>query len=268
MMQLDGDIIKRNNVRDFGRGSRPMVFAHGFGCGQQMWRYIWPAFENDFRIILFDYVGSGNSDTSAYNQERYGSLTGYAQDVLDICRALNLKDIVFVGHSVSGMIGLLASIKQPEFFESLVLIGPSARYINDDGYVGGFEKTDIDELLSTMEKNYIGWANFLAPVVMQNVDRPELVDELAESFCSTDPLIARQFAQVTFLSDNRKDLHKVRHPSLILQCSQDLIAPNEVGQYLQDHLPNSTQRVMQATGHCPHLSSPEETIGLMKEFLA
>jgi sigma-B regulation protein RsbQ len=262
------DIRKRNNVSVFGHGSKPMIFAHGFGCGQNMWRYIWPAFENDYQIILFDYVGSGNSDVNAYNSERYGDLYGYAQDVIDICEELNLTQAVFVGHSVSSMVGVLASIKRPELFDKLIMVSPSARYINDQGYIGGFDKSDIEELLSTMEKNYIGWANFLAPVIMQNDDRPELGNELNESFCSTDPVIARQFAEVTFLSDNRKDLGKVRHPSLILQCSKDLIAPTEVGQYLQDHLRGSTQKVMEATGHCPHLSSPEETVKLMKEFLA
>jgi sigma-B regulation protein RsbQ len=262
------DIRKRNNVSVFGNGSKPMILAHGFGCGQNMWRYIWPAFENDYQIILFDYVGSGNSDVTAYNAERYSDLYGYAQDVIDICDELGLKQAIFVGHSVSSMVGVLASIKRPELFESLIMIGPSARYINDNGYIGGFEKSDIEEMLSTMEKNYIGWANFLAPAIMQNQENPELGNELTNSFCSTDPVIARQFAQVTFLSDNRQDLAKVRHPSLILQCSRDLIAPTEVGQYLQDHLPDSTQKLMQATGHCPHLSSPQETIVLMKEFLS
>ena len=262
------DIRKRNNISVFGQGTKPMIFAHGFGCGQNMWRYIWPAFENEYQIVLFDYVGSGNSDIAAYNQERYASLNGYAQDVIDICDALNLRDAVFVGHSVSSMIGVLASIKRPELFDSLIMVSPSARYINDKDYLGGFEKSDIEELLSTMEKNFIGWANFLAPVIMQNEERPELKEELTASFCSTDPVIARQFAEVTFLSDNRSDLSKVRHPSLILQCSRDLIAPTEVGQYLQENVPGSTQKILDTAGHCPHLSAPQETVRLMKEFLA
>jgi len=262
------DILERNNVSILGNGTKPMIFAHGFGCGQHMWRYIWPAFESDYQIILFDYVGSGNSDTSAYNRERYADLNGYAQDILDICDELNLRDAIFVGHSVSSMIGVLASIKRPELFERLIMISPSARYINDNGYVGGFERADIEELLSTMEQNYIGWANFLGPVIMQNADRPELVAELTESFCSTDPVIARQFAEVTFLSDNRKDIVQVRHPSLILQCTMDLIAPRQVGQYLEDHVPGSVQTIINASGHCPHLSSPLETIKAVKEYLA
>jgi len=262
------DIRKRNNVSVFGHGPKTMIFAHGFGCGQNMWRYVWPAFENDYQIILFDYVGSGNSDITAYNIERYSDLYGYAQDIIDICDNLGLKEVIFVGHSVSSMVGVLASITRPELFDKLVMVSPSPRYINDQGYRGGFEESDIEELLSTMEKNYIGWANFLAPVIMQNHDRPELGTELTESFCSTDPVIARQFAEVTFLSDNRQDLKKVRHPSLILQCSRDLIAPTEVGQYLQDHLPGSIQKVIEATGHCPHLSAPQETTRLIKEFLS
>ena len=262
------DVLKRNNVKVFGQGSQPMVFAHGFGCGQHMWRHIWPAFENEYKIVLFDYVGSGSSDINAYNAERYNSLNGYAQDVLDICHQLDLRNCIFVGHSVSCMIGLLASIKEPELFESLVLIGPSARYIDDNEYTGGFQQSDIEELLITMEKNYIGWANFLAPAIMQNSDRPELGAELTESFCSTDPVIAKQFAQVTFLSDNRRDLINVKHPTLILQCSQDIIAPVQVGEYLHQQMPRSVYRLMQATGHCPHLSAPEEALKLMKEFLA
>lgn len=261
------DIHVRNNIQVFGQGSQPMIFAHGFGCGQHMWRYLWPAFERDFKIVLFDYVGSGGSDVNAYNAERYASLDGYSQDVIEICEELDLRDSIFVGHSVSGMIGAIASVKRPDFFSRLVMIGPSPCYINGPDYVGGFNRSDIDELLQTMEKNYIGWANALAPAIMGHSDRPELGQELQESFCSTDPFIARQFAQVTFLSDNRHDLKNVKHPSLILQCSQDLIAPNEVGSYLEENLPGAVQIVMNATGHCPHLSAPEETIELIRQYL-
>jgi sigma-B regulation protein RsbQ len=264
---MKSNILTRNNVRTWGKGTRPMVFAHGFGCDQNMWRYLTPAFEDRYRIVVFDYVGSGKSDLSAYEGERYGSLNGYADDVLEICRELQLTDIIFVGHSVSSMIGLLAANREPSIFSALIFVGPSARYINDEGYLGGFEKKDIEELLDTMDKNYIGWANYLAPAIMKHPDRPELGTELAESFCSTDPVIARKFAEVTFLSDNRQDLHKLRIPSLILQCSDDLIAPLEVGDYLHKELPDSTLRVMKATGHCPHLSEPDETIALIKEYL-
>lgn len=244
-----------------------MVFAHGFGCDQNMWRFITPAFENDYRIVLFDYVGSGHSDLQAYDRTRYGTLGGYAEDLLDVCRALDLRDTIVVGHSVSGIVAVLAAKQEPHRFAQLVLIGPSPRYINDTDYVGGFDRADIDGLLDTMEKNYIGWANYLAPAIMANPDRPELATELAESFCSTDPVIARRFAEVTFLSDNREDLADVSVPSLILQCSADIIAPPEVGEYVHRHLPLSTLRVMEATGHCPHMSHPEETIREMKEYL-
>ncbi|TLV03509.1 alpha/beta fold hydrolase [Dyadobacter luticola] len=262
------DIFKRNNVNIFGTGSKTMLFAHGFGCGQQMWRNIWPAFQDEYRIVLFDYVGSGNSDANAYNPERYRNLNGYAEDVLEICEALNLKDAIFVGHSVSSIVGMLASIKEPAYFDKLVLVGPSPRYINNPEYVGGFERADIEELLDTMDKNYIGWANFLAPAIMQNPDQPELAAELTESFCSTDPVIARQFAEATFLSDNRQDLAYVNHPCLILQCSDDMIAPLPVGEYLHSNLTNSSLVVMQATGHCPHLSAPQETVAYIRQFLA
>jgi sigma-B regulation protein RsbQ len=266
---LTRNILVRNNVKVSGRGTRTMLFAHGFGCDQNMWRFVTPAFEDEYRIVLFDYVGSGKSDLQAYSPERYGTLEGYTQDVLDVCAALDLKDVIFVGHSVSGVVGMLASIREPERFDRLILIGPSPRYINEQpDYVGGFERADIVGLLDVMEKNYIGWANFLAPVVMKNEERPELARELEESFCSTDPRIARRFAETTFFSDNRDDLSKVSIPSLIMQCSEDAIAPNEVGEYLHRHLTQSTLRVMRATGHCPHMSHPEETIRVMKEYLA
>ncbi len=261
-------VLSRNNVSITGKGKKPMVFAHGFGCDQHMWRHLVPAFENDFKIILFDYVGAGKSDITAYNPERYSSLQGYAQDVLDICEALDLQDVIFVGHSVSAMIGLLAANKEPRYFNRLIMVGPSPGYINDGDYIGGFERRDIEGLLETMEKNYIGWANFLAPAIMGHKERPHLGEELAESFCSTDPVIARQFAQATFFSDNRRDLKQVKVPSLVLQCSDDIIAPLSVGAFLEKNLPHSTVKVMKATGHCPHLSEPEETITLIREYLA
>lgn len=244
-----------------------MLFAHGFGCDQHMWRFVTPAFEESYKIVLFDYVGSGNSDLSQYNREKYSALQGYVQDVLDIIHALELKDVIFVGHSVSSMIGLLAAVAEPRHFQKLVMVGPSPRYINDGNYIGGFEKEDLEGLLDTMDKNYIGWANFLAPNIMGNPDKPELGEELRESFCSTDPKIARQFAEVTFFSDNRDDLSKVRIPSLILQCTEDIIAPQEVGNYLSNHIQGSTLKLMKATGHCPHMSAPGETIMLIKEYL-
>lgn len=244
-----------------------MLFAHGFGCDQNMWRYISPAFEDDYKIILFDYVGCGKSDLSAYNPDRYTNLQGYAKDVLEICEALELRDVIFMGHSVSSMIGLLAAVEQPKYFSRMIMVGPSPCYINDGDYVGGFEKADIEGLLDMMEKNYIGWANFLAPNIMKNPDQPHLAEELEMSFCSTDPVIAHRFAEATFLSDNRADLRYNKIDSLILQCTDDMIAPLEVGDYLLANLPKSTLRVMQATGHCPHMSHPEEVINLTKEYL-
>jgi sigma-B regulation protein RsbQ len=214
-------------------------------------------------------VGAGKSDWSAYDAGRYASLEGYARDLLDVIHALDLHDVIFVGHSVSAMIGVLAANHEPERFASLVMVGPSPRYVNDGAdYVGGFERSDIDGLLETMDKNYIGWANFLAPAIMQNADRPELGAELTESFCSTDPVIASQFARATFFADNRADLARVSVPSLILQCSDDIIAPLQVGEYVHRELPGSTFRMMQATGHCPHMSAPDETVRLIKEYLA
>ena len=264
---MSSDLLRRNNVKVFGNGTQPMLFAHGFGCDQNMWRYVTPAFENDYRIVLFDYVGSGHSDLHSYSPERYSTLEGYANDVLDVVRALDLHDVIFVGHSVSSMIGVLAANQEPDRFAKLIMIGPSPRYINDDGYVGGFAKADIDGLFEMMDRNFIGWANFMAPAIMGNGGRPELGQELTESFCSTDPVIARRFAEATFLADNRKDLAAFNIPSLILQCSEDIVAPQVVGEYVKSNLRGSTFRVMKATGHCPHMSHPEETIELMKEYL-
>lgn len=263
------ETTQRNAVTVTGDpDDQPMMFSHGFGCDQNMWRYVTPAFENDYQIILFDYVGAGKSDVSAYDPARYATLAGYAQDVLDICAALDLRDVIFVGHSVSSMIGVLAAKREPSRFSRLVMIGPSPRYVNDKEYVGGFERQDLEGLLDLMDKNYIGWANFLAPAIMQHPDRPELGAELTESFCSTDPVIARRFAEATFFADNREDLAGTRIPSLILQCSEDIIAPREVGEYVHRELPGSTLRLMQATGHCPHMSAPEETIALIREYLS
>ncbi|HEY2726986.1 MAG TPA: alpha/beta hydrolase [Parafilimonas sp.] len=265
---MDKTITKRNNVRVFGKGMQPMMFAHGFGCDQNMWRFITPAFEDEYKIILFDYVGAGKSDISAYNAERYASLQGYATDIEEICEELNLENVIIIAHSVSAMIALLAAIQKPAYFSKIIMVGPSPCYINDENYIGGFERKDIEGLLETMEKNYIGWSNFLAPKIMGNADRPELGNELSESFCSTDPVIARRFAEATFFSDNRQDLKKNKIPSLILQCSDDIIAPTQVGKYLSQNLPKSTLKIMKATGHCPHMSEPAETISLIKEYLA
>lgn len=261
------DIVSRNNVTIKGNGRQTIVFAHGFGCDQNMWRFITPAFEDDYRIVLFDYVGCGKSDLSAYHVERYSKLEGYAQDLLEVCQALELEDVIFVGHSVSSMIGVLAAIEQPHIFSSMIFIGPSARYMNDVNYLGGFSQEDLEGLFDVMDSNYIGWANFLAPVVMKNEDRPELTEELEESFCSTDPVITRKFAEVTFFSDNREDLANLNLPCLVLQCSDDAIAPDEVGLYVHEQIKGSTFEKMKATGHCPHMSHPQETIELIQKFL-
>jgi sigma-B regulation protein RsbQ len=244
-----------------------MVFAHGFGCDQNMWRYVWPAFADDHRIVLFDHVGAGGSDASAFDPDRYSSLQGYADDVLEICGELDLTDTVFVGHSVSAMVGALAAAAEPGRFGALVLVGPSPRYVDDDGYAGGFTREDIDGLLESMDSNYLGWSNAMAPVIMGNADRPELGDELTNSFCRADPAIAGHFARVTFLSDNRADLARVSTPSLVLQCSDDVIAPEAVGEYVDRHLPDSRLVHLAASGHCPNLSAPEETIAAIRAFL-
>jgi sigma-B regulation protein RsbQ len=261
------DVLKRNNVRIIGRGEQPMIFAHGYGCDQSMWRFITPAFEDRYRIVLFDHVGHGQSDAAAFDPARYGSLQGYADDVLAICRELDLTNVVFVGHSVSSMIGVLAAIAEPERFDRLVLIGPSPRYIDDGDYVGGFKPEDIEGLLDFLDSNHLGWSSTMAPVIMGNPERPELGEELTNSFCRTSPDIAKHFARTTFLSDNRADLPKVTTKALILQCAQDAIAPEAVGRYMHENLPGSRFVQMSATGHCPNLSAPEETIAAIAAFL-
>ncbi len=244
-----------------------MVFAHGFGCDQNMWRFVAPAFEDEYRIVLFDYVGAGRSDASAYDPVRYDSLDGYASDVLDICRELDLERVVFVGHSVSAMVGALAALREPERFDKLVMVGPSPRYIDDNGYRGGFTRADIEELLDSLDSNYLGWSSAMAPVIMGNPEQPQLGTELTASFCATDPDIARQFARVTFLSDNRADLPGITVPVLVLQCSEDVIAPEVVGRYVHECIPGSTFTLLNATGHVPHLSAPEETTAAIRAFL-
>ncbi|GAA4431622.1 alpha/beta hydrolase [Pontibacter saemangeumensis] len=261
------EVLKRHNVKVFGKGETPMVFAHGYGCDQNMWRFITPAFEEDYKVVVFDYVGAGKSDARAYRKDKYGQLQGYAADILEICHALNLKDVVLVGHSVSAMIGVLAVIAEPGLFQRLVMVSPSPCYISQGDYVGGFSERDIDGMLQSLESNYLGWTSVAAPVIMGNPDRPELGEELASSFCRADPEIARQFARVTFLSDNRADLPRVRTRTLILQCTHDAIAPPAVGQYVHQAVAGSELALLRASGHCPHMSEPEQTIAAIKGFL-
>jgi sigma-B regulation protein RsbQ len=262
------DASARHNVNVSGPADgQPMLFAHGFGCDQNMWRYVAPHFADRYRVVLFDHVGAGGSDLASYEPERYATLDGYADDVLALCRELDLRDVVFVGHSVSAMIGVLAALAEPSRFAKLVLVGPSPRYIDDGTYVGGFGEADIEELLDSLESNYLGWSTAMAPVIMGNADRPELGDELTASFCRTDPDIARRFARATFLSDNRSDLPRVTTPTLVLQCSDDAIAPVAVGEYVRDAIPGSTLVMLDATGHCPNLSAPEATTAAIAEFV-
>jgi len=261
------DVIKRNNINVFGKGEETLVFGHGFGCDQNMWRFITPAFLQHYKIVLFDHVGAGDSDLSAYDSSKYDTLYGYAADILEICRALDLHDVIFVGHSVSAMMGVLGAIKDPSQFKKLILIGPSPCYINDENYIGGFDRADVLSMLAFMEHDYSTWADTFAPLIMGNPDKPSLGEELAQNFCNTDHAIARHFARVTFLSDNRLDLPKLQTESLIMQCAEDVIAPAEVGAYVHKAIKNSTLVNMKATGHCPNLSAPLETIAVMEAYL-
>jgi sigma-B regulation protein RsbQ len=262
--------LRRNNVHESGRpGAQPMLFAHGYGCDQAMWRLVTPEFERDYRVIVFDHVGFGGSDLSAWSAQRYATLQAYAEDMLQIVHELDLRDVIFVGHSVAAMIGVLAAIAEPERFAHLVLVGPSARYLDDpdDGYTGGFSRSDIDELLETLDGNHLGWSAGMAPLIMGNPDRPELGAELTASFCRTDPRVASTFARATFLSDNRADLAALTVPCLVLQCAQDVIASEAVGRFVHEHLPESDFVQLKATGHCPNLSAPDETAAAIRGYL-
>jgi sigma-B regulation protein RsbQ len=260
-------ILNRNNVKISGGGPRAMMFSHGFGCDQNMWTAVAREFERDFRVVLFDHVGAGRSDLGAYDPEKYSTLRGYADDVVEIGRALGLEGAVFVGHSVSAMIGALASIEAPDMFSDLVMVGPSPRYIDDGQYVGGFSREQVDELLEFLADNHLGWSAAMAPAIMGNPDRPELGETLTNSFCATDPDIAREFARVTFLSDNRADLRAIRARTLILQSREDIIAPAAVGEYVHAQIPDSSFMLLDATGHCPNLSAPKEVAAAIRAFV-
>ena len=245
-----------------------MLFAHGFGCDQNMWRYVTPAFEDDYRVILFDHVGAGNSDISAYSSEKYAELEGYAADIVNICEELELKEVIFVGHSVSAMMGMIASLQAPQFFKNLIMASPSPFHIDEGDYVGGFTREQITELMDALDHNHLGWSMTMAPVIMANPERKELTEELSNSFCRSNPDIAKEFARTTFFSDKRHLLSEVTIPTLILQCAEDVIAPEEVGIYMHEKIKDSKLVMMEATGHCPNLSAPEETIAAMKVFLS
>lgn len=261
------DITLRNNVKKIGNGIRPFIFAHGYGCDQKMWRFITPAFEKDYQVILFDHVGSGKSDQSAYNFEKYSSLKGYAEDLIEICDKLQLQNVIFVGHSVSTMIGVLAAAERPDLFDKLILIGPSPCYINSNEYFGGFNRHDIDELITTLESNYLGWSSFITPIIIGNPEMPEYTEELKNSFCSMNPAIARHFAKVTFLGDNRKDLCRVSTPALIIQCHPDVIAPVQVGEFVHKNITASKYVLVNSAGHCPHLTAPDQVIAAIQSYL-
>ena len=258
----------RNNVMVAGEGPATIFFAHGFGCDQHMWRFMAPSYSMRYRTVLFDLMGSGNSDLSAYDPGRYASLQGYADHIVEIVREVGQGPAIFVGHSVGAMIGMLADISQPGTFAAHVMVSPSPCYINDGDYVGGFERADIEGLLETLESNYLGWSSNMAPAMMGAPDQPELGIELTNSFCRTDPEIAKQFARVTFLSDNRDDLPKLKTPTLVLQCSDDMIAPMAVGQYLRRTLPNCTLTIIKNQGHCPHMSAPGASSEAIDVWLA
>ncbi|KRP70830.1 alpha/beta hydrolase [Pseudomonas paralactis] len=262
------DLRNRNNVNVMGDGPSTLVFSHGFGCNQAMWNQLAPHFSQRFRVVLYDLVGAGLSDLGAFDKAKYQALDGYARDLNEIIDAYAQGPVILVGHSVSAMIGTLADRCAPGRIAAHVMIGPSPRYIDTDDYVGGFKRDDIDDLLDTLDSNYLGWSSAMAPVIMGAPDQPALSTELTESFCRTEPDIAKQFARVTFLSDNRQDVLGLTTPVLILQSTDDLIAPVAVGEYLHRVLQNSTYCLVDNVGHCPHMSAPQACAAAMDRFLA
>lgn len=262
------DCLKRNNVQVIGEGEKTLFFIHGYGCDQNMWRFVTPAFVKDYKVVLIDLVGCGKSDDSAYNYDKYNTLQGHVDDVLEICEALKLKKVTLIGHSISGNISMLASIAKPSLVENLILVCPSPRFINDDTYEGGFDLRDIEELIDAVESNYLGWSKAITPVIMGNPDQPALTKELENSFCSNNPEIAKHFARVTFLCDNRKDLKNVTARTLVIQCAEDNLASIDVGKYVQENINGSEITILNTNGHCPHLSNPKETIEVINMFMA
>ena len=262
------NVLKRNNVRVTGRGTRTLLFVNGFGCDQSIWRFVTPALSEHFRLVLFDHVGAGLSDATAYEPTKYATLSGYANDVLDICRELDLQNVTLIGHSVGAMIGILAAIQEPQYFQQLLLLCPSPCYLNEGDYHGGFERQDLEQMLTFMEQDFVGWADYITPFIMGNPVRPSLTAELAHSFCQNDPVIARKFARVTFMGDNRADISLCYTPCLLVQCAQDVIAPLEVGDYLLAYLPDATLITLPVAGHCPHVSAPAETLHAIEAFMA
>lgn len=257
----------RNHVQVTGEGQATLVFVHGFGCDQTMWRFLAPHYAQRYRTVLYDLTGSGRSDHAAYGHERYASLHGHAEDLLEIVDAFASGPVVVVGHSVSAMIAMLATIKAPGRFAAQVMLGPSACYLNEGFYFGGFARSEIEELLATMEANYLDWSARMAPAIMGAPGQPELGKELVDAFCRNNPDIARHFARVTFLSDHREDAPLSETPALILQCSEDLIAPRTAGEFLQRKLPNATLRMIRNVGHCAHMSAPGACVREIDAFL-
>jgi sigma-B regulation protein RsbQ len=266
-MGVDHNVLIRNNVTVLGEGSITLLLANGFGCDQNMWRFLLPYIKGDYKVVLFDYVGSVKSDASQFQHHKYNTLDGYAEDILDVCNELSLNNVILIGHSVSSIIGLLAAIKKPEYFYKLIMVCPTPCFLNfPPEYFGGFDEADLHELLSLMDKNYIGWAEYLAPLVMGVNNSETLTDELSSSFCSTDPVIAKSFAKATFFSDHRENLNQVMHPTLIFQSENDALAAKSVGEYMHNKMQNSTLEIIGAEGHCLHMTHPEKIAPLIIKY--
>lgn len=265
---MSQSVLERHHVNVIGHGDRVLMLAHGLGCDQSVWEPVVRDLSRDHRVVLFDYVGSGRSDTRAWHPDRYATLDGHARDVLAILDALQAPPVVYIGHSVSCSIGVLAAVARPARFDRLILVAPNPCFINEPGYVGGYELADIMELLELMERNVVGWANFFAPVAMKNPDRPELIDDFRQRLCNGDPVILKHFTKVVFMSDIRDQLPHLQAPALILQCDDDAVAPKAVGDYMRSHIPRALLRHMRATGHCPHMSQPEETVAMIRDYLS
>jgi sigma-B regulation protein RsbQ len=259
--------MHNNAITLRGNGAKPMLFVHGFGTDQAMWRYIAPAFEDSHKVVLYDHIGSGRSDLRLYDKRKYAHYEGYADDLIEICDALDLRGIDLAAHSAGCMMAVLAARRCSELFDRLMLLGASPCYVNHEDYTGGFSREDINDLLAFLEINPAGWSANLTPMVMANAERPELAAELEAFFVRNDPKIMHHFACAVFLSDHRADLEGLKVPTLIMQCRDDIVAPLEVGDYMHAKLPNSTLKVLDTHGHYPQLSHPGPVTDAIRDYL-
>ncbi len=260
--------LRKNNVSISGSGSKTLVFVHGYGCDQSMWRFVAPQFELSHRVVLYDLTGMGQSDLSEYDFKAYRTLQRHADDLTAILEDLEVSDGVLIGHSVGATIACLAALKCPERISALALVAPSPSFMNDAAYTGGFDREALEGLVNLMDENFLGWTSRVTPTIAGEDRAGETAAELTQSFCRTDPAIAKHFGRITFLADHRADMKRVEAPAAIIQCTDDALAPVDVGVWLSENMKRGTLKFIEATGHCPHMTEPAKTTEAIREFLA